>query len=139
MNVLRKQIICCLSLLISACAVFAAFPFAKSAPGLPASFDSNRWKEAASTDYGIRQNMVDLVRAWAVGKSEAQLLQVLGTPDTTGVGGLLGVEWQPADGSRAWNYNRTPSVNTSHLGNAIRIYVKDGHAVKVETVPIGCD
>ncbi len=106
---------------------------------IAAGFDSVRWKQAATADFGKRKEIVEQASRWVIGKPEAELLRILGEPETKGVGGLLGVEWQPEDGSKAWNYNVTASANTSHLGNAFRVYIKNGHAIRTETITTGCN
>lgn len=104
---------------------------------VPAKFDSKVWKEAPRTDYGLRFDMADPLSTWIVGKSESDVKRLLGSPDWTGVGGILGCKWQPNDGSEAWNYSMVFSGGGSYLGSAFRIYLKGGRVIKAETVTIG--
>lgn len=82
--------------------------------------------------------MVDQVSIWAIGKSESELRRVLGAPDWTGIGGILGVKWQPSDGSEAWNYSMAVARDTSHLHKALSLYVKEGRVLKAEQHTVGC-
>lgn len=137
MNRQKKKSICIVFLVTLMVTGIAVSSFAQTAENK--AFNSTAWKRAKSTDFGMRQNMVNQVSSWAINKQEAEIRDVLGEPDSSGVGGVLGVEWQPADGSKAWNYNITPSDNKSHLGNAVRIYIKDGRVIRSKTITIGCD
>lgn len=103
------------------------------------TFNSAAWKKAKLTDFGIRLSMASQVLSWAIDKKESEIRSVLGEPDSCGIGGVLGVEWKPADGSKAWNYKITSSDNKSHLGNAVRLYIKNGRVLKAKTITIGCD
>lgn len=104
---------------------------------LPPHFNSVEWKEAAKTNFGLRQKMAPNLTIWIIGKSEADVVRLLGEPEWTGVGGVPGMKWQPDDGSIAWNYSLVSASETSHLSDALRLHVKNGHVILAKIVTIG--
>lgn len=104
---------------------------------LPENFSSTTWKEAAKTNFGLRQKMAHPLCAWIIGKTDADVVRLLGQPEWTGVGGVPGLTWQPGDGSIAWNYSLVSASETSHLSDALRLHVKNGHVIAAKIVTIG--
>lgn len=104
---------------------------------LPQNFSSTAWKEAAKTNFGLRQKMAQPLCSWIIGKTDADVVRLLGQPEWTGVGGVPGLTWQPDDGSIAWNYSLVSASETSHLSDALRLHVKNGYVVAAKIVTIG--
>lgn len=104
---------------------------------LPQNFSSPTWKESAKTNFGLRQKMAQPLCAWIIGKTDADVVRLLGQPEWTGVGGVPGLTWQPDDGSIAWNYSLVSASETSHLSDALRLHVKNGHVIAAKIVTIG--